>query len=123
MEKKAARQLSGGLFFVTLCEIMLRMYKSVEFCAGAGGQVLGPEMAGFCHVPHVVAVTGKLVSLRLVSPTVTTGDVDCACRRALHEPIGTAKAVGDEDSKETLDILISGRGLKGTGGLPRYLTV
>ncbi len=29
------------------------MYQSIEICAGAGGQALGLEMAGFAHVALV----------------------------------------------------------------------
>ena len=45
--------LPDGFFFVTLSEITVRMYKSIEICAGAGGQALGLEMAGFEHMALV----------------------------------------------------------------------
>ena len=45
--------MPGGFFFVTLSENTVRMYKSIEICAGAGGQALGLEMAGFEHVALV----------------------------------------------------------------------
>lgn len=45
--------MPDGFFFVILCEIMSQIYKSIEICAGAGGQALGLEMAGFEHVALV----------------------------------------------------------------------
>ena len=85
------------------------MLKSIEICAGAGGQALGLEKAGFEHVALVEIEKPACETLRANRPewNVIEGDV--------HE-YGSAN--GREDIIEQLDTLIAGKRLKDISDLP-----
>ena len=75
------------------------------------------------HLPHIVVVTGEPLPSRLASLALGTGDIDCVYHFALYELIEAIKSVGDESSKEMLNILINGKRLKDISDLPLDLAV
>ncbi|MFR3275895.1 MAG: NgoMIV family type II restriction endonuclease [Sutterella wadsworthensis] len=78
--------------------------KSIEICAGAGGQALGLEEAGFDHL------------------ALGTGDIDCMYHFALYELVDAVREYGEangrEDIIEQLETLIAGKRLKDISDLP-----
>lgn len=75
------------------------------------------------HLPHIVVVTGEPLPSRLASLALGTGDIDCVYHFALYELIEAVNSVGDESSKEMLNILINGKRLKDISDLPLDLAV
>jgi len=66
-----------GSWLVPLWRSHLMPMTSLEICAGAGGQALGLEQAGFCHVQLVEIEKAACATLRLNRPkwNVIEGDV------------------------------------------------
>ncbi len=75
------------------------------------------------HLPHIVVVTGEPLPSRIASLALGTGDIDCVYHFALYELMEAVDAVGAEDAKEMLDILIRGKRLKDISDLPIDLTL
>ncbi len=75
------------------------------------------------HLPHIVVVTAEPMPTRLASLALGTGDIDCVYHFALYELVRAIKAVGSEESKETLETLIHGKRLKDISDLPLDLAV
>lgn len=60
-------QRLNNLFFSSL-EMAVKSYTSIEICAGAGGQALGLEMAGFAHSALIEIEPEAQQTLRLNRP-------------------------------------------------------
>ncbi len=75
------------------------------------------------HLPHIVVVTGEPLPSRIASIALGTGDIDCVYHFALYELISAVNAVGGEDSKEMLNIMLEGKRLKDISDLPLDLCV
>lgn len=62
-----------------MCRMRSRNFTSLEICAGAGGQALGLEQAGFHHVGLVEIDSAACCTLRLNRPqwNVLEGDLRC----------------------------------------------
>lgn len=75
------------------------------------------------HLPHIVVVTAEPMPNRLASLALGTGDIDCVYHFALYELVRAIKAVGSEESNETLETLIHGKRLKDISDLPLDLAV
>ena len=74
-------------------------------------------------LPRVVAVTGEPLPSRLASLALGTGDIDCVYHFALDELRETVDALGYEDSKEMLEIMVQGKRMKDISDLPLDLAV
>lgn len=75
------------------------------------------------HLPHIVVVTGEPMPSRLASLALGTGDIDCVYHFALYELQKAVDAIGAEDAKEMLSILVEGKRLKDISDLPLDLAV
>jgi len=74
------------------------------------------------RVPHIVIVTAEPLPSRLASLALGTGEIDCVYHFALPELVS---AVSDEseDSKEMLNIMITGKRLRDIADLPLDLAL
>jgi hypothetical protein len=75
------------------------------------------------RLPHVVVVTGEPLPSRLSAIALGTGDIDCVYHFALPELVAAVEQLGHDDSKESLNIMISGKRLKDISDLPFDLAV
>ncbi len=75
------------------------------------------------HLPHIVVVTAEPLPSRIASLALGTGDIDCVYHFALPELLETVEKLGNDDSKEMLNILIDGKRLKDISDLPLDLAV
>jgi hypothetical protein len=75
------------------------------------------------RLPHIVVVTAEPVPSRIASVALGTGDIDCVYHSMLYELIDTVNAIGAEDAKEMLQIMIEGKRLKDISDLPLDLTI
>ena len=62
------RQPKGASFFQPSLPLSMETYRSIEICAGAGGQALGLEQAGFGHDAAVEIDPWAAATLRLNRP-------------------------------------------------------
>lgn len=75
------------------------------------------------RLPHVVVVTGEPTPVRISSLALGTGDLDCVYHFALPELTAAVDAVGPEDTRELLHMMIDGKRLKDIADLPLDLAV
>ncbi len=75
------------------------------------------------RLPHVVVVTGEPMPSRLSSLALGTGDIDCVYHFALPELVSTIQELGNEDTMDSLNIMIGGKRLKDISDLPLDLAV
>ncbi len=75
------------------------------------------------RTPHIVVVTAEPLPSRIASLALGTGDIDCIYHFALYELVEAVEAIGAEDSKELLKILINGKRLKDISDLSLDLTI
>ena len=68
-------------------------------------------------------VTAEPLPSRIASLALGTGDIDCIYHFALYELVEAVEAIGAEDSKELLKILINGKRLKDISDLSLDLTI
>ena len=75
------------------------------------------------RLPHVVVVTGEPLPSRLSAIALGTGDIDCVYHFALPELVAATQERGNDDSSESLRIMIQGKRLKDISDLPLDLAV
>jgi hypothetical protein len=75
------------------------------------------------RLPHIVVVTAEPMPSRIASIALGTGDIDCVYHSMLYELVDTVNAIGAEDAKEMLQIMIEGKRLKDVSDLPLDLTI
>lgn len=73
--------------------------------------------------PHIVVITAEPTPSRISSIALGTGDIDCVYHFALYELQDAVEALGNEDNKHLLDIMIEGKRLKDISDLPLDLAV
>ena len=92
---------------------------SVEVCAGAGGQALGLEQAGFAHAA-LVELEGAYCKT-CVTPART--GKSCVYHFALEKLEASVKDLGNSEAEDILAIMIQGKRLKDIADLPFDLAV
>jgi hypothetical protein len=75
------------------------------------------------RLPHVAVVTGEPLPSRLSALALGTGDIDCVYHFALPELVSTVQELANEDTIESLQIMIQGKRLKDISDLPLDLAV
>lgn len=75
------------------------------------------------HLPHIVAVTAEPLPTRIATLALGTGDLDCVYHFALNELSQAIQEINNEDQKDMLNIMISGRRLKDISDLPFDLAI
>jgi hypothetical protein len=75
------------------------------------------------HAPHIAVVTAEPLPSRLSSLALGTGDIDCVYHFALPELQRAVDAEGNEDSCESLKIMVEGKRLRDIADLPLDLAV
>ena len=75
------------------------------------------------RLPHVVVVTGEPLPSRLSALALGTGDIDCVYHFALPELLSTVEELANDDTLESLKIMIQGKRLKDISDLPLDLAV
>lgn len=75
------------------------------------------------HSPHIMVVTGEPTPSRLAAIALGTGDIDCVYHFALYELQATVRALGMNDSSDTLAVMVDGKRLKDISDLPLDLAV
>ena len=70
------------------------------------------------HLPHVTVVTAEPLPSRIASLALGTGDIDCVYHFALPELQNAVQELGNDDSQELMNIMISGRRLRDISDLP-----
>ncbi len=68
--------------------------------------------------PHVAIVTAEPLPSRIASVALGTGDLDCVYHFALYELQTALNEVGDESSRDMLDLMIRGKRLRDISDLP-----
>lgn len=71
-------------------------------------------------LPHIAVITAEPLPARIASLALGTGDINCVYHFALHELI---KSATDDNSRELLDAMISGKRLRDIADLPLDLAV
>ena len=75
------------------------------------------------RAPHIVAITAEPGVSRIASLALGTGDIDMVYHAALPELREAVRAVGSDDAKEMLRMLIEGQRLRDISDLPLDLAV
>jgi hypothetical protein len=75
------------------------------------------------RLPHITVVTAEPLPSRLASLALGTGDIDCVYHAALDELKVAVEAVGNDDTRESLDQMVAGQRLRDIADLPLDLTV
>lgn len=75
------------------------------------------------RVPHIAVVTAEPLPSRLASLALGTGDMDCVYHFALPELRAAIDAVGGDDSKESIRIMVDGKRLRDIADLPLDLAI
>ena len=75
------------------------------------------------RAPHIAVVTAEPLPSRLSSLALGTGDIDCVYHFALAELQHAVEAEGNEDSHESLRIMVEGKRLRDIADLPLDLAV
>jgi hypothetical protein len=75
------------------------------------------------RVPHIAVVTAEPLPSRLSSLALGTGDIDCVYHFALPELQSAIAAEGNEDSQESLKIMVEGKRLRDISDLPLDLAI
>ena len=70
-----------------------------------------------------MVVTAEPLPSRIASLALGTGDIDCVYHFALPELVAGVDALGADDAREMLRILIDGKRLKDISDLPLDLTI
>jgi len=70
------------------------------------------------QAPHIVVVTAEPLPSRLASLAMGTGEIDCVYHFALPELQAAIDQESNEDSKESLRIMIEGKRLRDIADLP-----
>jgi len=70
------------------------------------------------HTPHILAVTAEPMPTRIASLALGTGDIDCVYHFALPELKTALQQSGNEDQRDMLETLLSGRRLRDIADLP-----
>lgn len=68
--------------------------------------------------PHVAIVTAEPLPSRIASLALGTGDLDCVYHFALYELQTALNEVGDDSSRDMLDLMIRGKRLRDISDLP-----
>jgi len=68
--------------------------------------------------PHIVSVTAEPMPTRLASLAMGTGDIDCVYPMSLPELSSSVDDSGNEDQRDMLDTLVSGKRLRDISDLP-----
>ena len=74
-------------------------------------------------LPHVVVVTGEPVPSRLASIALGTGDIDCVYHFALNELEVALDKLGQDDARDLVATMVSGKRLKDISDLPLDLAI
>jgi DNA (cytosine-5)-methyltransferase 1 len=121
LQDMGGREMNGGLM-TPISLLHGHPLKSIEFCAGAGGQALGLERAGFEHVELVEIDADACATLRLNRPNwkVTQSDlrdydsskhsgvVDLLAAGLPCPPFSIAgKQLGANDERNLFDVALS----------------
>lgn len=75
------------------------------------------------RLPHIMVATGEPLPTRLASLALGTGDIDCMYHFALYELMNAINAVGTEETRELIEILVAGKRLKDISDLILDLAV
>ena len=75
------------------------------------------------HLPHIVAVTAEPWPARIAALALGIGDLDCVYHFALQELVETVKEINNQDTIETLNIMIEGKRLRDISDLPFDLAI
>ncbi len=75
------------------------------------------------RTPHIAVLTSEPLPSRLSSLALGTGDIDCVYHFALPELQQAVEAEGNEDSQESLKIMVEGKRLRDIADLPLDLAV
>jgi hypothetical protein len=75
------------------------------------------------RLPHVAVVTGEPLPSRLSAIALGTGDIDCVYHFALPELVAAIEERGNEDTSDSLRVMIQGKRLKDIADLPLDLVV
>lgn len=75
------------------------------------------------RAPHIAVVTSEPLPSRLSSLALGTGDIDCVYHFALPELQEAVASEGNEDSQESLRIMVEGKRLRDISDLPLDLAV
>jgi len=75
------------------------------------------------RVPHIAVMTAEPLPSRLSSLALGTGDIDCVYHFALPELKKAVEALGNDDSRELLSIMIEGKRLRDISDLPLDLAI
>lgn len=75
------------------------------------------------RVPHIVVLTAEPLPSRLASLALGTGDIDCVYHFALDELQRAVKAVGNDDTRESLESMVNAKRLRDISDLPLDLAI
>lgn len=75
------------------------------------------------RVPHIAVLTGEPLPSRIASLALGTGDLDCVYHIALPELQGAIEELGNEDSRELMETMVSGKRLRDIADLPLDLAI
>lgn len=77
----------------------------------------------WARVPHIAVLTGEPLPSRIASLALGTGDLDCVYHIALPELQGAIEELGNEDSRELMETMVSGKRLRDIADLPLDLAI
>ena len=68
--------------------------------------------------PHIVSFTAEPMPTRIASLAMGTGDIDCVYHMTLQELTSSAEEIRNEDQRDMLDLLVTGKRLRDISDLP-----
>lgn len=116
------RKTNGGLPLIHAsisCKLTLRSDRAQN----ARSEALNLIRNRKGRVPNIAVVTAEPLPSRLSSLALGTGDIDCVYHFALPELQQAVAAEGNEDSQESLRIMVEGKRLRDISDLPLDLAV
>jgi len=116
---RAANQSRRILHAVISCKLTIRSDRAQNSRSEALNLVRNRKG----RLPHIVVVTAEPLPSRLASLALGTGDIDCVYHVALDELQQAVDHAGNDDTRESLSIMIQGERLRDIADLPLDLTV